>query len=238
MGDLQSQSITLDNMGTLAMTMGKHQIARKQLENSRTIVQQLGDSWGIAGCEVNLAHLALIEERFSDSARHAETALTLSDNIGSTENQIQARWILALIRAEAGELEKGLEMAEEALDKTRQTGLAEKESECLRALGILHRRGGHPTEAERRLQQSAELALSQADPYRHGLALLELGRLYQSLARTDHIKRASWRSKAEAALSDASQQFSSLGAAHDLSLTQRVLNENNALPVDGATNDQ
>jgi class 3 adenylate cyclase/tetratricopeptide (TPR) repeat protein len=238
MGDLQFQSITLDNMGTLAMAMGKHQLARKQLENSRSIVQQLGDTWGITGCEVNLAHLALIEERFSDSARHAEMALTLSDNIGSTENQIQARWIMALIRAEAGELEKGLEMAREALDRTRQTGLAEKESECLRALGMLHRRGGHPTEAERSLQQSAELALSQTDPYRHGLALLELGRLYQSLARTDHINRANWRSKAEAALSKASQQFSNLGAAHDLSLTQRALSENNALPVDGATNDQ
>ena len=90
---------------------------------------------------------------------------------------------------------------------------------------MLRARAGETSEAEILLGQAIELSLAQSDPYRQAQALLELGRMYQSLAQTDYSAPDKWRAKALAILTQAAEQFEALGAAHDLDLAQAALNQ-------------
>ncbi len=224
-GDLQNQAGNLDNLGTLHMAMGEHERAQEELEAGLSIRKRLGDAWGTAQSHVNLAHLALTQSRFEETACHAEAALSMADSIESSEIQVQARWILALVEAEKGQLQPGIQSAQQALDMARSFGLMEKETECLRVLGILHSYLGEYDGAEVLLQDSVELARKQNDPYRLGLALLELGRMHHNAARTGQAKPEAWTAKAVTALNQAADHFKALGAALDLQQTQAILNQ-------------
>jgi len=126
---------------------------------------------------------------------------------------------MALILAEKGQLSNGLQLASEGLDMARAVGALEKEIDALRVLGLLKRRAGHEHEAISLLQLSMQLSQEKNDPYRQGLALLELGRTYLEVADSDGNKQAeAWNH-----LNLAAEKFSELNAAHDLQLTQNVL---------------
>ena len=224
-GDIQGQARSLDNLGILHMIMGEHKTARRKMETSLAIRQKLGDRFGMAQSQASLAELALIQNRFKKALSHAESALTLADGIESPEIQTYARWILALVQAEQGHLETGLEFAQDALEMARIAGHVEGEADCLRVLGVLRFRTGQYDEAEAMLQNSVDLAVSQNDPYRQGLALLELGHAYQALTQTDQSLQLGWRTKAVVVLNQAIEKFNSLGAAYQLHLAQTALSQ-------------
>ena len=225
MGHLEGQARSLDNLGFLYMIKGDHKAAGQEMKASLLLRQRLGESYGIAQSQVNLAQLALIQSRFEQAETYAESALTLADTIGSPEVQVEARWILALVQAENDSLPPGLETAKQALDMAQAAGQTEKEVDCLRVLGVLRARAGETSEAEILFGRAIELSLAQNDPYRQGQALLELGRMYQSLAQTDHSVPEKWRAKALSTLSEAAGQFERLGAAYDLRQAQFALNQ-------------
>ena len=181
-GYMPERASNLKNLGLLRMAMGDHAQARKDLEVSWAISQRLGDDFGIALAEVGLGHLAVIQSRFEEAAAHVEVALDLLDDAG--EEAVQTRWLLALIQAEKGDLQAGLESAEQALQTARAAGLAEAEADCRRVMGVLRTRAGDYLEAEALLRESIDLWLQLNAPYGQGLALLELGRLYQHRAHT------------------------------------------------------
>ncbi len=69
------------------------------------------------------------------------------------------------------------------------------------------------------------LSQTQNDPYRQGLALLELGRLYLILTQADQSLNGNCKTKALTMLNEAADKFESLGAAYDFHLTQTVLSQ-------------
>lgn len=222
-GDLQNQASNLDNLGTLRMTMGQHESAKKDLEAGLTIRRRLGDAWGTAQSQVNLASLALAQGNWPEVTYYAETALAVADTIGSFELQIQARWLLAIGQAKGQkEIETGLKLAGQALGLARTNGLSEKETECLYALGIISGLAGDCSGAETLLRQSIELARGQRDPYRQGLALVELARVTHS-SWVQLGQPAAMHQQALAALTEAIELFQTLGAAHDLTQAQSLL---------------
>jgi class 3 adenylate cyclase/tetratricopeptide (TPR) repeat protein len=177
-GDLQNQASNLDNLGTLYMTMGQHDKAKRDLETGLAIRRRVGDAWGTAQSQVNLASLALTRHIWPEVIEYAGPALEIADDIGSLELQIQARWLLAIALTKTkNDLGPGLKLAEQALEMARANGLSEKETECLFALGLIHGHAKDFTAAGALLRQSVALAQTQDDPYRQGLALLELARL-------------------------------------------------------------
>ena len=222
-GATDGQANSLDNLGVLHTDSGEHTSAQQELETSLALRRRMGDNFGIAQSLVNLAQLALNRSQFEAAATHAQAALSLADSIGGSEGQIQARWILALVRAEGGDLSTGLQLAHEALNMAQERGLTEKETECLRVLGTLQAQAGNFQEAELLLNQSAHLAEEQNACYRQGLAQLALGRLYLQLSEREPSNSAQRQSQAGDLLTQAQQQFASLGAAFDLQHTQTLL---------------
>ena len=223
--ELEGQARSLDNLGILHLIMGEHETAREEMAASLALRQKLGDRFGLAQSEASLAELALIQGRFEEALNRAERAVTLADTIESPEVQVYARWVLALVQAEQEELEPGLTLASEALDMARQAGFVEGEVDCLRVLGVLKAKAGDHQKAQVRIQDSAQLAQQYNDPYRQGLALLELGRAYQALAQTDQPSRLGWRTKAVVTLNQAIEKFNALGAAYQLQLAQTALSQ-------------
>jgi ATP/maltotriose-dependent transcriptional regulator MalT len=167
----------------------------------------------------------LIERRFDGALNHAERALTLADSIASPDIQVYARWVLASVQANQGQLDPGLALAQEALEMARTAGFMEGEIDCLRVVGILQFRAGRYDRARAMLQNSSELAQKQNDPYRQGLALLELGWIYQAQAQNDQPGRLGWQAKAVVAFNQAGELFNSLGAAYQLHLAQTALDQ-------------
>lgn len=213
-GDIEGQGLSTDNLRLLHMNMGKHELARQELESGLSIRQRLGDAWGTALSHVNLAHLALIQARFDDVARHAQAALAVAGNLNSAEIQVPAFWCLAMVHAERGELQAGVESARQALEMAQAARLMEGETDAQRILGILHTRVGKYSQAESALQCSYQLAVKQGGRYRQGLARYELGRLYQQQAQAD---------RAAACFEEAVNLFAALGAIYDLGLAQAAV---------------
>jgi hypothetical protein len=77
--------------------------------------------------------------------------------------------------------------------------------------------------AESLLRESVDLCVQRNDPYRQGLALLELGRVYQRLAHASNLAQVEWQTRAVATLEEAAEKFESLGAAYDLEMTRVAL---------------
>ncbi|MBA3531984.1 MAG: AAA family ATPase, partial [Ardenticatenales bacterium] len=92
---------------------------------------------------------------------------------------------------------------------------------ALREEGIIQAHKKNWEEAETLLQQAAQISLRQADAHSHGMALLELGRLYQR--RAEGGNGPEWRTRAIAALQEAEVKFDSIGAAYDLQAVRSVL---------------
>jgi predicted ATPase/Tfp pilus assembly protein PilF len=223
-GYLPEQALNLNNLGLLRMAMGDHSQAQQDLEASLAISRRLGDDFSIALAEIGLGHLALVQGHFEQAAAHIEVTLDRSDIVGE-DQAIQARWLWALIQAERGNLQAGLESGEQALQMAREASLTEVEADCRRVLGVLHARAGDDREAESLLREAVDLYLQVNAPYGEGQALLELGSLYQQLARPGDQTQGEWQAKALTALTSAIERFESLGAAFDLQRAHAFLSQ-------------
>ncbi|MDH3675651.1 MAG: tetratricopeptide repeat protein, partial [Anaerolineae bacterium] len=223
-GDRQNQVTTVINLATMHMQLGRHEAAWQDLATGLAIAQQLGDSWGTAVCQVNMAELALIQPDLELAKGHAELALALADEIGSSEIQVQARCCLALALAGA-ELETSSGLAGQALELAQEAKLQAEEANCYRTLGILSGRTGKYDQAETYLGDAVELSAKQNDPYRQGLALFELGCLYLALTQAGDSSDTNWPAQAASTLNEAAEKFEALGAAYDLQATRQALSQ-------------
>jgi uncharacterized protein HemY len=123
------------------------------------------------------------------------------------------------------EPETSLDVADQALKMAQAAKLEAEEANCYQTLGILSGRAGQYDEAEAYLRDAVDLSTKQNDPYRQGLALLELGHLYLALAQTNDAPDTTIMDHATSSLNEAAEKFEALGAEHDLQLVQLALNE-------------
>jgi tetratricopeptide (TPR) repeat protein len=137
-------------------------------------------------------------------------------------------------QAELGQLQQGLHTAEQALQMARAAGFREGEIDCLRVVGTLYARVGNYQDAEGHLIGSADLSAKQNARYQQGLALYELGRLYQQRSLVDRPVNRACQPKARSALNKAATVFEGLGAARD---HRRVLTALGQLQTNGQRSD-
>jgi len=233
-GYLPEQALNLYNLGTLHMEMGNHEQARSDLEASHTISQRLCDDFGVVCAEIGLLKLAVIQSDFAAAEQHVETVQGLLAAAGS-EEAIQLSWLTALVWAARGDLPQGLKCAQQALQLARAASLSELESECLRVLGMVRASAGDLIVAEALFYKSIAVCRQRNDVYRHGLALLELGRLYEQLSALGQSKQSS--AQALEAYRDATELFKRLGANYDLDQAQTArdrLRSNSITPKEDA----
>ena len=120
-GYLPEQALNLSNLGQLRIAMGEHAQARKDLETGLAISRRLGEEFGVAITIIGLAQLAVTQSHFEEAIAHIEKVMDLSNAVGE-DQIIHARWLLALAQAGTGDLQTGLETAEQALEMARTSG--------------------------------------------------------------------------------------------------------------------
>lgn len=223
MEDLEHQARTLDNLGILRMSMGFHDLARKNLEASRTLRIQLGDIMGHAQSGASIAQLDLIEAHYPAAVEQAAAALQIAESIGSNESRVYAGWVLALAQTANGDHAGGAATAENTLNLALSAGLSDQLSDCWRAWGGARRAAGAYGEAIYCLEQAATLAREHETPYRRGVALFQLGQVLGDLSETSHDSEPPYRIQALSALQEAETLFATLGASYDLELVHQAL---------------
>jgi predicted ATPase/class 3 adenylate cyclase/uncharacterized protein HemY len=236
-GYLPEQADSLNNLGQLHMMMGEHDRAREELEASLAISQRLGNDRGIAYAQVTLAHLNAIQSRFEEAAARTRSVLELADAAGE-RLVVVARWLQALIRAETGDLQGGLESAEQALRTAEEAGLTEEVADCRRVLGQLHGLAENYREAETLLRESVHLGLQLESPYTQAQALLELGLVYRRRANVAGSSRSKWQEEAVSVLKESAELLGRLGAAHDLQRARAALRQLEADAEAGLMSDE
>jgi tetratricopeptide (TPR) repeat protein len=223
-GFVAERAVNLRNLGLLHIGMGNHQQARHDYETSLAISKQIGDNTGIGCCQIGLAHLAYIQSRLDDAERHIHEAQEQAEALGE-DHFLQLLLIQARIHAQTGALQAGFELASQVLQMAQASGLSEEEVDAYRILGALYTHAADYGRAESLLQQSLELARERRNPYQQGVALLELGRLFEMQARERPQQRIKLLHKAEDVLAGAIEAFERLGAAYDLQMTQVLLQQ-------------
>jgi tetratricopeptide (TPR) repeat protein len=218
-GYLPEQALNLYNLGMIRTTIGDHGQALSDLRTSLTLSQHLGDEYIGACATIGLLRLAIIQSRYEDAAAYAESAGQLLASAGN-EEAIQLRWLWALLHSARGSPQLGLECAAQALDMARATGQLEQERESLRVLGSMRACCGEYTPAEALLREAIDLCRKQSDAYRQGLALLELGQLYERMSKAGQSGQV--EAQALGAYDEAVQLFERLGAIYDLRIAQEA----------------
>ncbi len=230
-GDIQNQAINLLNLGQLRVSVGEHELARADLHNALAIANRLDDAFIKARVHASLARIALMNQRIDSANQHIQTSKSLADHIGGTDIQVEARWINGMVQAQQNQFEVGLKTVANALQMAKDAGLVEAEADCLRVYGILHTKTNQYQIAETYFRESIELSLQINDPYRQGLASVEIGRLYTALMHASLRSAAEWHSRAQNTLNEAITIFSRLGAKYDLKQAKSVLKElNESIP--------
>jgi len=217
LGDLENQARSLDNLGALRMAQGDYETAGNKLSAALEIREKLGEKYGASQSRANLAQLTLLEKNLKAALSHAVASLDLAKETGGKEIEVWAGWVLALVEAENEELEKALATVNKALQLAQDEGFRDEEIDCLRTLGILIARIGDFIKAEESLQQSLDLSLKEKDPYREGLAHLNLGLIHlERFERDVSPERENLRKKTQRFLQASIEKFESLGSSKNL----------------------
>lgn len=211
-GDVQNEAMTLLNLSQLRLSMGDFEKATSDLDDALEILHRLNDLFGIARAYTLQAQAALHRGEIAQAVEQIQKALELADQVGGQEICIEARWVQALVLAEQDQLMSGQEAATRALRMAREAGLRPLEVDCLRVVGALLARGGNYLESEEHLRQSWEISRQLNDPYKQGLALLEMGLIYQTLWGVGQELPAAWHGRCQTALEGAAEILGPLGA--------------------------
>lgn len=224
-GDYYRQAFSLANLAQLHLHMGDFDAAAENLQEAHAKFTRLGDSWGLAQVYATETEMALLQGELVHSAEAVDHALNLAQEIGSQDSLAHALSLKALVLVQQLELGDALETATQSLAIARSVGLPDVEADSARTLGVVYLASGNVQEAETSLRESLELYRQIKDPYRQGLVLLELGSLYQKLAKNTMPGQQGRYEKAHQLLKEAEGLFRKLGAAHDLKRLNERLEE-------------
>jgi predicted ATPase/DNA-binding SARP family transcriptional activator len=109
-----ARSKALNGAGMLASARGDYAAARRFLEESLAVAEQLGDSQRMGVASSNLGNLALYEERWDEARSRYERALELYRGVSPRDAAITLE-NLGLVAAAAGDLDTAETLLEEAI---------------------------------------------------------------------------------------------------------------------------
>jgi tetratricopeptide (TPR) repeat protein len=219
-GDVHHRAVALNNLGILRQAMGQLDSAKADLTASLELFTDIGETWGRGRAHTSLARLALFEGDQQEAIWHIQRAENLFAEIEHIE--VELEWVKASLYSPA-DVDQATEIAERAVELSRQRHQTEEEVNCLRILGVIRGREGQYLEAESLLRESMDLCLQTNMPYELGLALVSIGRLYAEISQRRQSNREQWLSRAIDMVQEAVEQFDSLGAARELARAEKML---------------
>src|SRR5512136_1102843 len=118
------------NLGLLYTDRGDWVRAEAMLQRSLAIAQRIAHPYELATSHMNLGRLYLFQERWPDSARHLNAAVSLYEEAGARENfkLKEVYYLQGVLALEQGQIEAALQWAKRSLDLLHEAARAEQGS--------------------------------------------------------------------------------------------------------------
>lgn len=133
-------------------------LLRARAEESLQLQQTLGDAWGIAFAEGQLAAVCFVEDDWAAALPLCERSVARMREVGDEHRALQAMQGLALSNLYTGNLEEAGRVAQELLASARDAGDRFMQSAGRYVLALVARDEGRPAEALALLQENLGFA--------------------------------------------------------------------------------
>jgi predicted ATPase/DNA-binding SARP family transcriptional activator len=111
----------LNGAAMLASDRGDYAAARRFLEDSLALAEELGDPHRIGVALSNLGNIALYEERWDDACKLYEESIPLHRSAGAIRDVAISLENLGIAKAAAGDSDAGVALLEEAIDLAKSS---------------------------------------------------------------------------------------------------------------------
>ncbi len=136
-GERQGESHSLNNLGVMAISQNKDEVARAYYERALSIYREIGDRAGIGFVLNNLGVIAWHQSRYVEARTYFEQALQLRREVGDRRGEALALANLGTMAMQYGDYPQATVYLEQALALTREIGDRAGEAATLSALSTL-----------------------------------------------------------------------------------------------------
>lgn len=181
LGDLETESVALGNLGVSLFTSGKPGRAIENYEKRLSITRAIGDRLGEAHALGNLGNAYTVLGGMDKAIKYHEQSLWIARDIGDRIGEANTLGNLGIVYWYLGELSKAIDYYEQQLVITRDIGDMLNEGHALGGLGIAYKKMGEIQKAIGYYEQQQELARKFGDQVSEGNALWNSALAYENL---------------------------------------------------------
>ncbi len=177
MGDIRSYSLTLLNIGEEYYNMGELDKALDRYNESLSVKEKIDDREGMAFCYNYIGEVYREKGAVSKARESHEKGLEIAENINNQKMVINSLLSLAQDELDRSNTDEGTSLAEDALERTKESGLKSQLSKAKRIMGKAYRLDGKDERAEHELREALDEMGDGGDKKERGKILYELGLL-------------------------------------------------------------
>ncbi|MFI5898378.1 AfsR/SARP family transcriptional regulator [Actinoplanes sp. NPDC051513] len=173
--DLAAQAHILRGLGRADVWLGRHDAARRHLEDALELFDQLGDREGQARTQLALGWAAGECGRDRAALEYLYQALDTYRSVGHRPGQSSALNMIGWTHDKLGDFEQALANCQRALVLQHDLGDRRGQAHTLDSLGLIHRHLGHHAEAVACYEQAPNTFRARGEPYHEAGTLARLG---------------------------------------------------------------
>ena len=148
----------LSLLGQINMYAGDNNLAQSQLEEAGELLQETADSTGLTDVYLRLASVQVDTDRLDEAMLNSMKCYAISKGLNNFQHQAYALNQMSVIHAKIGNTQKGISMANQAIEISKEADLKFIELQALNNLGILYKNDNQYSEALLAYDRGEELA--------------------------------------------------------------------------------
>jgi predicted ATPase/DNA-binding NarL/FixJ family response regulator/Tfp pilus assembly protein PilF len=157
-GHLSNQAFGLYVLVGAAHAQGQYAIAQRYVRQMTTLVEQIGNQWFLAYCQIEAGHIAQGLGDLPLARRHYQAAFTLRESFGDPQGMAVALAAEGTVALRLGELATAQQRYERSLAIYRQLGDQGGLAEALHGYGRVQLALTQPTAARDTLHEALQIA--------------------------------------------------------------------------------
>jgi tetratricopeptide (TPR) repeat protein/DNA-binding XRE family transcriptional regulator len=175
LGDSAGQAVCGRLLAGAFVNLGDYGQALRYYTMSLELYRQLGNRFGEAKIQHNIAYVAELEGRIPDALDHAEQALLLYRAVGDAKGEAMSLGSVGWIHAQLGNYRPAREFALQALDRCAAADLRKSAANCLDTLGYAEWSLGNAAEATACYERAIGIFREFGDRFQEAHTLTHLG---------------------------------------------------------------
>jgi tetratricopeptide (TPR) repeat protein len=148
----------LSLLGQINLYAGDNNLAQSQLEEAGELLQEIADSTGLANVYLRLASVQVNMDKLDEAMLSSMKCYAISKGLNDLKNQAYALNQMSVIHTKIGNTQKGISMANQAIEISKKAELKFIEFQALNNLGILYKNDKQYPEALLAYDRGEELA--------------------------------------------------------------------------------